>query len=89
MGKARREWWAVCQAQEETWRLIKEGQEHIPFNPQEAEPPLRLAMVIFTEGTFGINCVNPPHSSGGAAEAGGFSPPADLPSGHNNSTHSC
>lgn len=87
MGKARREWWAVCQAQEETWHLIKEGQKHIPFNPQEAEPLFKLMMVSFTEGTFRINCVNPPHSSGGAAKA--FSPAADLPSGHNNSTHSC
>lgn len=30
MGKARREWWEVCQAQAETWRLIKEGAVRSP-----------------------------------------------------------
>lgn len=30
MGKARREWWEVCQTQAETWHLIKEGAVRSP-----------------------------------------------------------
>lgn len=61
VGKARGEWWEVCQTQAETWLLIKEGAggEHHSVH-REAEPPLRLVMVRFSDRAFRISYIKSP-----------------------------